>query len=275
MRPKTLKKRIKYPPSREQLMNMWKDRFAKIQKKSKPLVSVIITTMPGREKLIARAIASIKRQTYKNIETIVMVGGSDVQVERNKGAHKAKGDFLFFLDDDDEFYARKIEEQVKIMLSKPNVTLCICWGKDYKFGLFNIIKPKEHWTFTELIQGFNISCTSAFCVRRSSFDSVGGFTPKLHDNHEYDLALKLSCIGEVYCIQKVLCRFNDSGSNWSNDFAKKIRGQFQFISIWKDSFNAIRWIKTLACLMLFSIGLISGQSVHKLFNMTKKWQEDK
>ena len=226
---------------------------------------------------LQRAIHSVKKQTYSPIEIIVEKGGKNVQDARNIAASKARGRYLAFLDDDDEFYQTKIEEQVKVMENDKEISLCITWGDDYKFGLHNPIKPKPWWTFEELIAGFNISCTSAFMCRKSSFKAVGEMDDTLDDSHEYDLAIKLSCVGKVYCIQKMLTRFNQSNNNWSDDFTKKIRGMLQFIQKWGFAFDLKRWRNTVICLLLFTIGFstpfIYPHPVHKIFNMIKTTQE--
>jgi len=244
-----------------------------------PLVSVIIPTLPNRKKLLARAIESVLNQTYPNIEIVVEEGGRNVQDARNIAVERSHGRYLAFMDDDDEWYPDKLEKQVKILENNNEIVLCISWGDDYKFGLYHCIQPKEWWTFTELIEGFNISCTSAFMCRRSSFFAINGMDDTLDDSHEYDLAIKLSCIGKVYCIQKSLVRFNQSDDNWSDDFNKKIRGMLQFMQKWGHAFDKKRWFNTIGCLGLFTIGWLTPfwkpNPVHKIFNMTKNKYENR
>ena len=109
--------------------------------KNEDVVSVIIPTYK-RPKELERAIISVKNQTYKNIEIIVVddnandieqrksteqvvkkyenivyiqnkenLGGSKT---RNIGIENAKGKYIAFLDDDDEFLPNKIEQQIKL-----------------------------------------------------------------------------------------------------------------------------------------------------------------
>ena len=118
------------------------------------LVSVIIPTFK-RSNFILRAIESVLNQTYENIEIIIVDdnegdnefskltkkilkrfidNGEIVYVKhrtnkgisaaRNTGIKKAKGDYIAFLDDDDEFLPKKIELQLDIFnKSKNNVGL--------------------------------------------------------------------------------------------------------------------------------------------------------
>ena len=104
-------------------------------------VSIIIPTYKRADK-IERAIKSATNQTYKNIEIIVVDDNSEFPSERkkttdivkkypkviliqnkknlgggltrNEGIKKSTGEFIAFLDDDDEYHPQKIEEQVAL-----------------------------------------------------------------------------------------------------------------------------------------------------------------
>ncbi len=112
-------------------------------------VSVIIPTYKRDVKYLFRAISSIEKQTYKNIEIIIVddnpadseyrkktadfmkqynnnsniiyymnhknIGGS---LARNNGINIASGEFITFLDDDDEYLPSKIEKQLNFMIDK-------------------------------------------------------------------------------------------------------------------------------------------------------------
>jgi glycosyltransferase involved in cell wall biosynthesis len=106
----------------------------------KPLVSVVIPTW-NRARTIKRAIDSVFSQTYPSIEIIIVDDGSTdgtsdlintygkkvryVKVEHggvskalNIGIKMTKGEYVAFLDSDDEFYPKKIERQIRAMLQK-------------------------------------------------------------------------------------------------------------------------------------------------------------
>lgn len=114
---------------------------------SRPLVSVVVPTCKRANRL-SRALSSILAQTYRDIEVVVandnlpgtewdeetkalvarfakddarvrclstsgQVGGGRA---RNLACGEAKGDYLAFLDDDDEFLPDKVETQLAFML---------------------------------------------------------------------------------------------------------------------------------------------------------------
>ncbi|GAH62261.1 unnamed protein product, partial [marine sediment metagenome] len=199
--------------------------------KKDELVSVIIPTLPSRKKELKRAIQSVQKQTYSNIEIIIESGGKNVMDARNIAVAKSKGKYIAFLDDDDEFYPTKIEKQVKFMESHINCPLCITFADDYRFGnhLYHQYQPKEWHNFKDLISGFNITCTSAFMVRRATYDLIGGMDDTLLGSEEYDLAIRLSRYSRIYCIQESLVKFNKANDgNRSCDYSNKIKDMIVF-----------------------------------------------
>ena len=105
---------------------------------SEPLVSAVIPTC-NRPNLVVRAVKTALSQTYPNMEVIVVVDGPDdstsqalgaiadprIQIitlpqrlggsgARNAGVQAAKGEWIAFLDDDDEWMPSKIECQLDI-----------------------------------------------------------------------------------------------------------------------------------------------------------------
>jgi glycosyltransferase involved in cell wall biosynthesis len=103
-----------------------------------PLVSVIIPTR-SRPLLVVRAVRSALAQTLRSIEVIVVIDGADEDTERaltqthdprlrvevlpaqlgcpaarNAGVNLARGRWVAFLDDDDEWLAQKLQVQIPI-----------------------------------------------------------------------------------------------------------------------------------------------------------------
>ncbi len=110
---------------------------------TRPLVSVIIPTYK-QEKLLINAISSVLAQSYRNIELIVVDDNSDesnISIKsiieqindkrliyikntvnlgsartRNVGINFSKGEYITFLDDDDEYYPDKVYTQLSEMM---------------------------------------------------------------------------------------------------------------------------------------------------------------
>ena len=118
-----------------------------------PLVSVIIPSY-NRFKYLLNTIDSIQKQTYKNIEIIVVNDAStqadyysqgfhpDVKVidleknskeifgyacagyVRNEGIQMSQGDYIAFCDDDDIWFPEKLQIQMKALLSSKEKMCC-------------------------------------------------------------------------------------------------------------------------------------------------------
>jgi glycosyltransferase involved in cell wall biosynthesis len=189
----------------------------------KPLVSVIIPTCDRWTNLI-EAIKSVKAQTFDDYEIIVVNDGSislgdklniagvklvedgacSSQVlgfgsggySRNKGIKAATGQYIAFLDDDDQFYTNKLSEQIDLMrrnkwrVSCAEANIGIFKTKKffsntlhsdfYRSQLIPFLKivGYDNWPAAynyELLNLHNFVITSSVVLERSIFEEVGFF----------------------------------------------------------------------------------------------------
>lgn len=64
-----------------------------------PKASIIIPTL-NREGILEKCLASIKKQTFKDYEIIILREEGELSTIRNRGARQATGDIFCFIDDD-------------------------------------------------------------------------------------------------------------------------------------------------------------------------------
>lgn len=237
------------------------------------IVSVIITTIKGREKLLERAIASVKNQTYKNIEIIVVNEGKPAPEQRNIGVNRAKGDYIAFLDDDDEWLPTKLEEQMKVMEKYPDCPLVTCYSMDYRFGK-HINKPRWIAVKKHILNAFNYSSTSTYLCRADALKEVGGFDESLPSAQEYDLAIRLAKDGNnIRCVEKVLVIQHRSKNQISRNWIKKIKGTVIVYKKHKKAFiraSFLNPLKLLGITILFTMGFIFGRRIYSMIYFVKK-----
>lgn len=211
------------------------------------LVTVIIPTYKRSDK-IERAIKSVVNQTYENIEIIVVDDNAEFLEERNKtkkivnkyenirfienkqnlggaltrnvGIENAKGKYIAFLDDDDEFINEKIEKQMELMKEKEKegkkVGMIYCYknlvridGKTLFIGKINV---EGKCLFEHMKQC--IETTSTWLCPKDVLKQVGCFeNVKAHQDNI--LLMKILANGyETYRVPEILLNFfmhNGSG----------------------------------------------------------------
>jgi glycosyltransferase involved in cell wall biosynthesis len=186
-----------------------------------PRVSVIIPTH-SRAELVPRAIESVLKQTFRDFELIVVDDGSNdnthdvvaaisdprlqlirlpksggASCARNAGIASARGEWVAFLDDDDEWLPQLLERQLARLAQAPGASAVYCLragqvldGKivpsPYKPPL-----PEGDVLDSVLASGHTIS-PCAHIVKRSALLEVGGFDETFSEAEDRDLWLRLA-----------------------------------------------------------------------------------
>ena len=196
-------------------------------------VSVIIPTF-NREKLLKRSIKSVLNQTYPNLECLVVDDGStdntkDVimnfndnrinyikhklnkhaSAARNTGIQAAKGDYIAFLDDDDEWLPEKLKKQVYLLeQSSINIGLVYCW-MTYLIGekeLYNYTPTLKGYIFNDMLDKQAIGNSSTLLVRRNIIGEIGGFDESLPRGNDGDFIRRVCRKYEVDYVPEVLVK---------------------------------------------------------------------
>lgn len=201
----------------------------------KILVSAIIVTH-NRLHLLKRAVESVERQTYDNIELIVVDDASTdgtkaygeelrmrgykyiyIDIENSKGGNHARnvgienslGEYIALLDDDDYWKPHKTERQVDYLNGHIDCGMVYSGLEfDYHNRLYNFSVYPNGNCSGDLVK--NNAFVGPFCstitmmIRRSVFDAVGLFDENLTCWQEYELALRIIQVTKVGIINDTL-----------------------------------------------------------------------
>ncbi len=234
-------------------------------KTSDVFVSVVIPTY-SRNDMLVNAINSVLKQTHQNFEILVIddnkedsewrksteelmkaydkdariryiknsvnMGGSGA---RNEGIKASKGDYIAFLDDDDEYYPERIEKQIIKFLESDNDKLALVYC-DAKFatnkGDVNYVDRKRYKgnCLYEAMYCNCIAATSQWMTKKSALVAVDGFTvvPSKQDSQ---LILKLLKNGyEVDYVPEILSKYliPDGKSTNISSSPKIIQGEMLY-----------------------------------------------
>ncbi len=187
-------------------------RTKKIFKKSKkdePLIS-IITVVLNNEKYLQEAIESLKSQSYRNFEHIVIDGGSsdrtleiikkndeniDYWISKkdkgiydafNLGMKLARGDYLGFLNSDDKFTGNALTTVKRYILNFPDKDFIFGAVKKH-WGILYGYKPyKIFWSW-----GFYSSHSTGFFIKTNSAKKVGLYNLKYKYSADYDYFFRM------------------------------------------------------------------------------------
>lgn len=182
-----------------------------------PSVSVIMPTF-NRQTVIERALKSIYAQSRLPDEVIVVDDGSNddtaaliknnfpdvtylyqensgVSAARNRGILEAKGQWLAFLDSDDEWLPKKLETQLNALSEQPDLKICHTEEKWIRNGK-RVNQMDKHaksggWIFNKCLPLCAMS-PSSIIIHRTLFNELGGFDENLPACEDYDLWLRIT-----------------------------------------------------------------------------------
>lgn len=200
-------------------------------------VSVVIPTY-NRASLLVKAIESVLSQTYSVLEILVCDDGStdnsrelvsrfDNQIvkwidcgkngrpaiPRNIGIKEAKGDWIAFLDSDDEWMPSKLEIQIKAAEQSHNKLICTnAWAyNESKKQLFFENTISREIRFEELVRSNSIICSSVLCEKATLHKAfLFPEEVELKALEDYVLWLKVAMLTNVQYVSTPLVMYFDA-----------------------------------------------------------------
>ena len=227
-----------------------------------PLVSVIIPTYK-RSNYIIRAINSVINQTYKNIEIIVVddnelndefsietenklkkfiinkqiiyikhLYNKGVSAARNTGIEIAKGKYIAFLDDDDEFYPDKTKLQLDIFNnSREDLGLVYgaCLKIDFDNNFKEIIHPKIDGDVHDILGINYIGSPSIVMVTKTALNKINGFDINLDHKEDIDLYYRISEFYKVSYTNEIVAKYNLHSGSASKNHQDRLVKMLRFL----------------------------------------------
>ena len=207
-----------------------------VEIKNKPLISIIMPTC-NSENTIKNAITSVLEQTYDNWELLIVDDGSTdntldllnnisndkiriFSYNENKGASFARnfalkevtGDYIMYLDSDNEWDSRYLETMVGAFIELPDADAIYSGqllyenynSKPYaiRFGAFN--KP--------LLHNRNYIDINCFCHKNYIPEEIGGFDENFGKLANWDYILRISNNYKMYSVPVLLSKYYGSSS---------------------------------------------------------------
>lgn len=262
----------------------------------KPLVSVVIPTY-NRPDQLHRAISSVLSQKGVELDIIIVDDASEIDLSgelaghpqvtylrnkknmgggftRNRGIDAARGDFISFLDDDDEFYDGKLQKQVHKFAESnlDSLGIVTCHVRDLRSGNEVIVKNNYKGDiYHKSLERYTAKMTPSFLFKTEAVKNIGGFDTTLPSNQEYDLIIRLSKNYRIDFVDEILAQANRSAGQIHTNFEKKREGALQLFRKFDNEYRRMGWffytkmrIKLLLLLFRFWVGKHFGEKAYRM-----------
>jgi glycosyltransferase involved in cell wall biosynthesis len=211
------------------------------------LVSVVIPCF-NQGRFLEDAIRSVERQRYSPIEIIVVNDGSTdstsqvagnhdvalitqpnrgISAARNAGLNRASGEYVVFLDADDELLPDAVSSGVAFLVSRPEFSCVVrrCQPTDVRqpsvtepLPVLNEADLYREW----LLHNF-VWTPGAAMFRRKAIGAIGGFQTRFNAASDYGVYLALARSHSVALDPRDAVRYRQHGANMSLDPALMLR----------------------------------------------------
>jgi glycosyltransferase involved in cell wall biosynthesis len=218
-------------------------------------VSVVIPTY-NYGRFVVDAVNSVLAQTYRDFEIIVVNDGSTDDTEerlkpllhriryirqdnqglaaaRNAGIRAAAGQWIAFLDSDDQWHPRKLEVQMTYLASHPDVALLAADSlKDVSGGWPDIAEgadpPAERIGLDDIVirSRFGPSCV---VVRKDCFEKTGLFDSSLASAEDRDMWIRIACDFPTVILHVPLWWYRVHSSSMSYHTETMVRSERQVL----------------------------------------------
>lgn len=226
----------------------------------KPVISVVIATYK-RPEILSRAVDSVLMQDFRDFEIIVVDdngAGSDMQLAtrkmlekrykdkrivyvanrkglggggaRNEGIVRARGEFVAFLDDDEDWLPGKLTRQIQKFSECPDDTGVVDTGfySVFENGTRTYHSPEmSGWIFEDLLAKSDKRAPklSTMLCRKTALEKAGMFDPEFRSRQDLDLYARLAKVCRFESIDEPFAnKRHDADERISTNVDSKIQG---------------------------------------------------
>ena len=223
-----------------------------------PLVSVVIPVY-NSEATIEDTLDSVIKQTYKNIEIILVDDGSKdrsneimqnyiknhpnnqiklitkenggVSSSRNKGIDESTGDFISFLDSDDQWDYNKIETQIDVFYNHSYVD---CLGTNMNGEKFKRLFGFKFERLTQVTPRMmlmkNFLCIQTVLVKRNVIQDIGYFYED-QDNEDSNIIIRIAQKYNCYLLNESYVKYIPNISGVSSRMWEMEKGELKNVQM--------------------------------------------
>jgi len=249
-----------------------------------PKISVIIPAY-NSERHVRTALESVRQQSYRDYEVIVIDDGSTDDTKpvvlgfdpsirylyqsnqgaaaaRNTGIGAARGELICFLDADDSWSPDKLHTQLAFMEQHPEVGLVFADEDEFDedgvqcASLLSKSRYVSHLASEGVIDGAfpkllqeNFIPTSMVMVRRRCFETAGLFDVTLKASEDRDMWSRIAAYFPIACIPELLGRKCAVAFSLSRDLEATLQGRIRHWSKARRLFPHLAPVRAINALL--------------------------